>query len=84
MIRVGREIAVESCTGYHMATPRREFYPAFGDAIPSFEEIANRPGATVFPYVRPLTIRIAEKRRVSNEFDFVDDIHFRYRNISSH
>jgi mono/diheme cytochrome c family protein len=47
LIRVGREIAVESCTGCHMATRRQEFHPAVADAIPSFEEIANRPGATV-------------------------------------
>jgi mono/diheme cytochrome c family protein len=47
MIRAGREVAVESCSGCHMVTRYQEFHPAVGAAIPSFEEIANRPGATV-------------------------------------
>jgi hypothetical protein len=45
-IRAGREIAVESCTGCHIATRHQDFRPVVVPAVPSFEEIANRPGAT--------------------------------------
>ncbi|HEY4264436.1 MAG TPA: hypothetical protein VGM72_03900 [Micropepsaceae bacterium] len=46
-IRAGHEIALESCTGCHVASPQQEFRPVTGDAIPSFEDIANRPGVSV-------------------------------------
>ena len=45
-IRAGREIAIDACTGCHIVSPHQEFHPLIGDTIPTFEEIANRPGAT--------------------------------------
>jgi mono/diheme cytochrome c family protein len=46
LIRAGREVAIESCTGCHVATRHQEFRPVVGATVPSFEEIANWPGIT--------------------------------------
>lgn len=45
-IRAGSEIALDSCSGCHVVSPRQQFRPVGGEEIPSFEAIANGPDAT--------------------------------------
>ncbi len=45
-IRAGRNIAVTACISCHVVSPNQAVSPVLGHAIPSFEEIANRPDTT--------------------------------------
>jgi mono/diheme cytochrome c family protein len=45
-IRAGRNVAVTKCIACHMVSPNPPIQPVLGPGIPSFEEIANRPGTT--------------------------------------
>ena len=46
-IRAGKTIAVTACIACHVVSRDQEVKPVLGPGIPSFEEIANRPGTTV-------------------------------------
>ncbi len=43
-IRAGHNIAVTRCIACHVVSPKQTLSPVLGPGIPSFEEIANRPG----------------------------------------
>jgi hypothetical protein len=45
VMRAGHAVAVESCSGCHIAAQHQEFRPVTGDSVPTFEEIANRSAA---------------------------------------
>jgi len=45
-IRAGHNIAIGNCVGCHVVSPGQTLQPVLGPGIPSFEEIANRPGAS--------------------------------------
>jgi mono/diheme cytochrome c family protein len=45
-IRAGHNIAVSSCVACHVVSSGQTLKPVLGPGIPSFEEIANRPGTT--------------------------------------
>jgi mono/diheme cytochrome c family protein len=47
LARAGRNIAVTTCVACHMVSPDQTIQPVFGGAIPSFEEIANKPNVTL-------------------------------------
>ena len=46
-IRSGAQIADDVCTTCHMVRPDQEVTPLYGTDLPSFTELANRPGMTV-------------------------------------
>ena len=46
-IRAGHTIAVTTCISCHIVSPNQSLKPVLGPGIPSFAEIANRPGTTV-------------------------------------
>jgi hypothetical protein len=43
-IRAGRNLATSVCC--HAASPNQALAPVMGPSIPSFQDIANRPGVT--------------------------------------
>ena len=45
-IRAGQNIAVTSCVACHVVSANQAVKPVLGAGIPSFQDIANRPGAT--------------------------------------
>ena len=45
-IRAGHNIAVSSCVACHVVSPTQTIRPVLGPGIPSFQDIANRPGAS--------------------------------------
>jgi mono/diheme cytochrome c family protein len=45
-IRAGHAVAVTTCISCHVVSPDQSIKPVLGPGIPSFAEIANRPGAT--------------------------------------
>ena len=45
-IRAGHSIAVTTCISCHVVSPKQSIKPVLGPGIPSFADIANRPGAT--------------------------------------
>lgn len=45
-LRAGRNIAVTTCIACHVVTDDQTLKPVLGPGIPSFREIAARPGAT--------------------------------------
>lgn len=46
-IRAGHTIAVTTCISCHVVSPNQTIKPVLGPGIPSFAEIANRPGTTI-------------------------------------
>ena len=46
-IRAGHSIAVTTCISCHVVSPDQSLKPVLGPGIPSFAEIANRPGTTI-------------------------------------
>ena len=46
-IRAGHNIAVTSCIACHVVSPTQNLKPVLGPDIPSFQEIADRPGITI-------------------------------------
>ena len=47
MNRAGKNIAVTMCVACHVVSRDQTIKPVLGPGIPSFEEIANRPGSTI-------------------------------------
>ena len=45
-IRGGRTVANTICVACHIVSPRQTIKPLYTEPLPSFEEIANRPGTT--------------------------------------
>ena len=45
-IRAGHNLATSVCFACHVISPDQPMPPVMGPGIPSFEEIANRPGVT--------------------------------------
>jgi mono/diheme cytochrome c family protein len=45
-IRAGHNLATSVCFACHVISPNQTIGPIMGPGIPSFEEIANRPGVT--------------------------------------
>ena len=46
-VRAGHTIAVTTCISCHVVSPNQSIKPVLGPGIPSFAEIANRPGTTI-------------------------------------
>jgi mono/diheme cytochrome c family protein len=46
-IRAGHSIAVTTCISCHVVSSDQALKPVLGPGIPSFAEIANRPGTTI-------------------------------------
>jgi mono/diheme cytochrome c family protein len=46
-IRAGRTIAITTCIACHVVSRDQSLKPVLGPGIPSFEEIANRPGSNI-------------------------------------
>jgi cytochrome c553 len=46
-VRAGYTVAVTSCIACHVVSSNQTLQPVLGPGIPSFEEIANRPGTTM-------------------------------------
>ena len=46
-IRAGHSIAVTTCISCHVVSPDQSLKPVLGPGIPSFAEIANRPGTNI-------------------------------------
>ena len=45
-IRAGHNIAVGNCVACHVVSPTQTIQPVLGPGIPSFQDIANRPGTS--------------------------------------
>lgn len=45
-IRAGNNIAVTSCVACHVVSANQAVKPVLGDGIPSFQDIADRPGTS--------------------------------------
>jgi mono/diheme cytochrome c family protein len=45
-IRAGHDLAIGNCIACHEVAPGQTVKPVLGPGIPSFETIANRPGAS--------------------------------------
>ena len=46
-VRAGHTIVVTTCISCHVVSPNQSIKPVLGPGIPSFAEIANRPGTTI-------------------------------------
>lgn len=45
-IRAGHNLAISSCVACHVVSPGQTVQPVLGPAIPTFQEIANRPATS--------------------------------------
>ena len=53
-IRAGHNLATSVCFACHVISPDQPMPPVMGPGIPSFQEIANRPGVTAEALVQSM------------------------------
>ncbi len=61
-IRAGHNLATSVCFACHVISPDQPMSPVLGPGIPSFQEIANRPGVTAEALVQSMKTAVWHDR----------------------